>query len=149
LLRNLSNNNLKDIIIMARPNDPSNDSQTHTSTTDVVNDARFANTKQADSRYKDFVAKVDATTGLLQYTRNFKVTTLQIDRSFAPVITAASIKRIAAQYLANDQTLLYVPDVDYMLTGEPTEFSEDTERGYPASLQAFYKPVSLRDSVSF
>lgn len=127
----------------------SNDGKGMDITTSVVNDARFANTKQSDKRYKDFVAKVDASTGLVQYTRNLKVTTLQIDRSFAPVITAASIKRIAAQYLDNDQTLLYVPDVDYMLTGEPTEFSEDTERGFPASLQAFYKPVSLRDSVSF
>ena len=126
-----------------------NDSHTHTPTTSVVNDARFANTKRNDPRYKDFVAKVDAATGRIQYTRNLKVTTLQIDRSFAPVITAASIKRIAAKYLDNDQTLLYVPDVDYMLTGEPTEFSEDTERGFPASLQALYKPVSLRDSVSF
>ena len=127
----------------------STDSQTADVTTNVVNDARFANTKQSDKRYKDFVAKVDSDTGQIQYTRNLKVTTLQIDRSFAPVITAASIKRIVAQYTDNDQTLLYVPDVDYMLTGKAQAFDEDVERGLPASLQAFYKPISLRDSVSF
>jgi|TARA_R110000824_G_scaffold280243_1_gene468351 hypothetical protein len=127
----------------------STDSQTADVTTNVVNDARFANTKQSDKRYKDFVAKVDSDTGQIQYTRNLKVTTLQIDRSFAPVITAASIKRIVAQYTDNDQTLLYVPDVDYMLTGKAQAFDEDVERGLPASQQAFYKPISLRDSVSF
>jgi|TARA_R100001463_G_scaffold27844_1_gene64280 hypothetical protein len=133
---------------MPRPNDLTNDSHSVDTTTKVVDDARFANTKQADSRYKDFVAKVDDT-GKTLYTNNFKVTTLQIDRNFPTVITAEKVKRIADQYLANNQTLLYIPDVDYMLTGEVQEFDEDVDRELPASMQAFFKPVTLRDSVSF
>lgn len=133
---------------MPRPNDPVNDSQNVDTSTKIVDDARFANTKQADPRYKDFVAKVDDT-GKTLYTNNLKVTTLQIDRNFPTVITAEKVKRIAAQYLDNNQTLLYIPDVDYMLTGEVQEFDEDVERELPASMQAFFKPVTLRDSVSF
>ena len=133
---------------MPRPNDPVNDSHSVDTTTKVVDDARFANTKQADPRYKDFVAKVDDT-GKTLYTNNLKVTTLQIDRNFPTVITAEKVKRIAAHYLDNNQTLLYIPDVDYMLTGEVQEFDEDVERELPASMQAFFKPVTLRDSVSF
>ena len=133
---------------MPRPNDPVNDSHSVDTTTKVVDDARFANTKQADPRYKDFVAKVDDT-GKTLYTNNLKVTTLQIDRNFPTVITAEKVKRIADQYLANNQTLLYIPDVDYMLTGEVQEFDEDVDRELPASMQAFFKPVTLRDSVSF
>ena len=133
---------------MPRPNDPVNDSQSVDTTTKVVDDARFANTKQADPGYKDFVAKVDAT-GKTLYTNNLRVTTLQIDRNFPTVITAEKVKRIADQYLANNQTLLYVPDVDYQMFGEVQEFDEDVERELPASMQAFFKPVTLRDSVSF
>jgi len=133
---------------MPRPNDPVNDSQSVDTTTKVVDDARFANTKQADPGYKDFVAKVDAT-GKTLYTNNLRVTTLQIDRNFPTVITAEKVKRIADQYLANNQTLLYVPDVDYQMFGEVQEFDEDVERELPASMQAFFKPVILRNSVSF
>ena len=133
---------------MPRPNDPVNDSHSVDTTTKVVDDARFANTKQADPRYKDFVAKVDDT-GKTLYTNNLKVTTLQIDRNFPTVITAEKVKRIADQYLANNQTLLYVPDVDYQMFGEVQEFDEDVDRELPASMQAFFKPVTLRDSVSF
>ena len=133
---------------MANSNDSSNDS-THAHTTNkLVDDAKFANTKQADPRYKDFVAKVDDT-GKTLYTNNLKVTTLQIDRNFPTVITAEKVKRIVDQYTDNNQTLLYIPDVDYMLSGEVQEFDEDAERELPASMQAFFKPISLRDSVSF
>ena len=133
---------------MANSNDSSNDS-THAHTTNkLVDDARFANTKQADPRYKDFVAKVDDT-GKVLYTNNLKVTTLQIDRTFPSVITAEKVKRIVDQYTDNNQTLLYIPDVDYMLSGEVQEFDEDADRELPASMQAFFKPVTLRDSVSF
>tara|TARA_R110000824_G_scaffold27881_1_gene94173 strand:- start:710 stop:1114 length:405 start_codon:yes stop_codon:yes gene_type:complete len=134
---------------MAQSNDSSNDLEIVDTTTKVVDDARFANTKQSDSRYKDFVAKVDPVTGKTLYTNNFKVTTLQIDRNFPTVITAEKVKRIAAQYLDNNQTLLYIPDVDYMLTGEVQEFDEDAERELPASMQAFFKPITLRNSVGF
>lgn len=133
---------------MSISNDSSNDSQSVDTTTKVVDDARFANTKQADPGYKDFVAKVDAT-GKTLYTNNLRVTTLQIDRNFPTVITAEKVKRIADQYLANNQTLLYVPDVDYQMFGEVQEFDEDVERELPASMQAFFKPVILRNSVSF
>ena len=133
---------------MPRPNDPVNDSHSVDTTTKVVDDARFANTPQPDPRYKDFVAKVDDT-GRTLYTNNLKVTTLQIDRNFPTVITAEKVKRIADQYLANNQTLLYVPDVDYQMFGEVQEFDENVERELPASLQAFFKPVILRNSVSF
>ena len=129
--------------------DQPNDSQSVDTTTKVVDDARFANTKQSNPSYKDFVAKVDPVTGKTLYTVNLKVTTLQINRNFPAVITAAKVKRIAEQYLSNNQTLLYVPDVDYQLTGEVQEFDEDVDRELPASLQAFYKPITLRDSVSF
>jgi len=133
---------------MARPNDPSNDLQNVDTTTKVVDDARFANTKQPDPGYKDFVAKVDAA-GKTLYTNNLRVTTLQIDRNFPAVIPAEKVKRIAAQYLDNNQTLLYVPDVDYQMFGEVQEFDENVERELPACMQAFFKPVILRNSVSF
>ena len=112
----------------------------------IVDDATFSNTAAGTTFRGDFEPERDRT-GKIMYTHNFKVRTLQVDRTFPPVITATSVAKIAKASEKLEQPLNSAEGVDYRLSGEPTQY-EGTDELPPAAI-AYYKPIVLRDSISF
>jgi|TARA_R100000808_G_C2063727_1_gene94059 hypothetical protein len=114
-------------------------------TSNIVNDATYSNTAAGTTFRGDFEPERDRT-GKIVYTSNLKVRTLQVERTFPAVITAATVAKIAKASQKLEQILNVQEGVDYRLSGEPTEFEGTDE--LPPSKVAYYKPVVLRDTIS-
>ena len=112
----------------------------------IVDDATFSNTAAGTTFRGSFEPERDRT-GKILYTSNLKVRTLQVERTFPAVLTAKTVAKVAKASEKLDQPLNVQEGVDYRLSGEPTEFEGTDE--LPASKGAYYKPVVLRDSISF
>ena len=67
--------------------------------------------------------------------------------AFPAVITAKSVAKIAKASEKLEQPLNSAEGVDYRLSGEPTQY-EGTDELPPAAI-AYYKPIVLRNSISF
>ena len=114
-------------------------------TSNIVNDATYSNTAAGTTFRGDLEPERDRT-GKIVYTSNLKVRTLQVERTFPAVITAATVAKIAKASQKLEQILNVQEGVDYRLSGEPTEFEGTDE--LPPSKVAYYKPVVLRDTIS-
>jgi len=112
----------------------------------VVDDATFSNTAAGTTFRGDFEPERDRT-GKILYTKNFKVRTLQVERTFPAVLTAKTVAKIAKASEKLEQTLNVQEGVDYRLSGEPTQYEGTDE--LPPAMVAYYKPIVLRDSISF
>jgi hypothetical protein len=112
----------------------------------IVTDATFSNTAAGTTFRGDFEPERDRT-GKIVYTNNLKVRTLQVERTFPAVLTAKTVAKISKASDKLSQILNITEGVDYRLSGEPTEFQGTDE--LPPSKVAYYKPVVLRDSISF
>ena len=112
----------------------------------IVDDATFSNTAAGTTFRGDFEPERDRT-GKIVYTNNLKVRTLQVERTFPAVLTAKTVAKISKASDKLSQILNITEGVDYRLSGEPTEFQGTDE--LPPSKVAYYKPVVLRDSISF
>ena len=112
----------------------------------IVTDATFSNTAAGTTFRGDFDPERDRT-GKIVYTNNLKVRTLQVERTFPAVLTAKTVAKISKASDKLSQILNITEGVDYRLSGEPTEFQGTDE--LPPSKVAYYKPVVLRDSISF
>jgi len=117
-----------------------------TKASNVVDDATFSNTAAGTTFRGSFEPERDRS-GKIVYTVNLKVRTLQVDRTFPSVITAKGIAGIAKASEKLDQPLNVQEGVDYRLSGEPTQFEGTDE--LPPSAVAYFKPIVLRDSISF
>ena len=111
-----------------------------------VDDAVFSNTAAGRTFRGEFEPERDRD-GKLVYTRNLKVRTLQVTKQFRLVIPAKAVAKIAKASEKLDQTLQVTEGVDYRLSGEPTQFEGTDE--LPPSAVAYYRPVVLRDSISW
>jgi len=121
----------------------------------TVTEAKFSNTASGTvvSHPKtgetiDFEPNRDKDNKVI-YTTSLKATTQQVDRNFPAVITADKVAKIAAASKKLNQPLRVEDSCDYRLSGEPTSFEENPKEGLPASQQATYKPIILRDAISF
>ena len=120
----------------------------------IVTEAKFSNTasgtvvSNAKGVVIDFEPKRDKDNKVI-YTTSLKAITQQVDRNFPAVLTADKVAKIAAASKKLNQPLRVEDSCDYRLSGEPTSFEENLEEGLPASLQAFYKPIIVRDAISF
>ena len=112
----------------------------------IVTDATFSNTAAGTTFRGDFEPERDRT-GKIVYTNNLKVRTLQVERTFPAVLTAKTVAKISKASDKLSQILNITEGVDYRLSGEPTEFQGTDE--LPPSKVAYYKPVVLRDSISW
>ena len=119
----------------------------------TVTEAKFSNTASGTvvahpktGKTIDFEVSRDKDNKVI-YTTNLKAITQQVDRNFPAVLTADKVAKIASS--KKNQPLLVEDSCDYRLSGEPTPFEENLEEGLPASLQAFYKPIIVRDVISF
>ena len=117
-----------------------------TDSNNIVDDTTFSNTAAGTTFRGSFEPERDRT-GKILYTSNLKVRTLQVERTFPAVLTAKTVAKVAKASEKLDQPLNVQEGVDYRLSGEPTEFEGTDE--LPASKVAYYKPVVLRDSISF
>ena len=115
-------------------------------TDNFVTDAVFSNTSAGRTFKGDFEPERDRD-GRIIYTSNLKVRTLQVTKQFRLVIPAKTVAKIAKASNKAKQPLQVTDGVDYRLVGEPTQF-EGTD-DLPPSAEAYYKPVVLRDSISF
>tara|TARA_R110000824_G_scaffold12687_1_gene55640 strand:+ start:1808 stop:2179 length:372 start_codon:yes stop_codon:yes gene_type:complete len=117
--------------------------------TKLVSSAKFSNTSHgATNKVGDFIVSKDAEGNTL-YTRNLRVTSTQVDRTFPAVITAKKVAEIASTSLTKKQPLQVVAGVDYRLGGEPTTLPESDDGSLPAVVTAFFYPVVIRDAISF
>tara|TARA_Y100001951_G_C11261167_1_gene252608 strand:+ start:503 stop:883 length:381 start_codon:yes stop_codon:yes gene_type:complete len=118
---------------------------TNTKDTIIVDDATFSNTAAGTTFRGAFEPDRDRS-GKIVYTDNLKVRTLQVERTFPPVLTAKNVARIDKASKKLDQPLNVRSGVDYRLSREPDQFEATDE--YPASQVAYYKPIVLRDAIS-
>ena len=87
--------------------------------TKLVSSAKFGNTsKGATNRVGDFIKERDEEGNTL-YTRNLRVTSTQLDRTFPTVITADKVAEIVSTSLTKKQPLKVVDGVDYRLVEAP------------------------------
>ena len=121
----------------------------------TVTEAKFSNTASGTvvahpktGKTIDFEVSRDKDNKVI-YTTNLKAITQQVDRNFPAVLTADKVAKIASSSKKKNQPLLVEDSCDYRLSGEPNSFEENLEEGLPASLQAFYKPIIVRDVISF
>ena len=121
----------------------------------TVTEAKFSNTASVTvvahpntSKTLDFEVRRDKD-NKVSYTKTRKAITQQVDRKFQAVLTADKVAKMASSSKKRNQPLLVEDSCDYRLSGEPTPFEENLEEGLPASLQAFYKPIIVRDVISF
>tara|TARA_R100001510_G_C7648864_1_gene206252 strand:- start:587 stop:970 length:384 start_codon:yes stop_codon:yes gene_type:complete len=121
----------------------------------TVTKAKFSNTASGTvvahpktGKTIDFEVSRDKDNKVI-YTTNLKAITQQVDRNFPAVLTADKVAKIASSSKKKNQPLLVEDNCDYRLSGEPSSFEENLEEGLPASLQAFYKPIIVRDEISF
>jgi hypothetical protein len=117
--------------------------------TKLVSSAKFGNTsKGATNRVGDFIKERDEEGNTL-YTRNLRVTSTQLDRTFPTVITAKKVAEIVSTSLTKKQPLKVVDGVDYRLVGEPITFDESADGTQPEAISAVFYPVVIRDAISF
>jgi len=126
-----------------------------TTTNNFVNSAVFTNTASG-TLSTDHKGRTDFETnrdrqGKLIYTTNLKAVTQQADRDFPPVITADKIAIIVKNSAkASPPIDLQVETgADYRLAKTPTLLEENEELGLPETLVANYKPIIVRNAVSF
>ena len=119
----------------------------------TVTEAKFSNTASGTvvshpktGKTIDFEANRDKDNKVI-YTTSLKAITQ--DRNFPAVLTADKVAKIATSSKKMNQPLQVEDSCDYRLSGEPTSYEENLEEGLPAMQQAFYKPIILRDAISF
>jgi hypothetical protein len=117
--------------------------------TKLISSAKFSNTsKGANNKVGDFIKELDAEGNAL-YSRNLRVTSTQLDRTFPTVITADKVAEIVSTSLTKKQPLKVVDGVDYRLGGEPITFDESEDGTRPEAISAIFYPVVIRDAISF
>ena len=123
----------------------------------VVDKATFSNTASGtvithpkSGKAIDFEVNRDKDNSVI-YTTNLKAVTQQVDRTFPAVLTAdkvASIVRASAKQ-KSPIDLLVEPGADYRLSKAPTVLEANEDLGLPETLVGFYKPIIVRNAVSF
>ena len=128
---------------------------TQTATANTVDSAVFTNTTSGtlstDRKGRtDFEPKRDRQ-GKLVYSTTLKAVTQQTDRVFPAVITADKVSAIvrASAKQKSPIDLLVEPGADYRLSKAPTLLEASEDLGLPETLVGFYKPIIVRNAVSF
>ena len=131
------------------------DKAIQTATANTVDSAVFTNTTSGtlstDRKGRtDFEPKRDRD-GKLVYSTTLKAVTQQTDRNFPAVITAAKVTAIvnASASQKSPIALLVETGADYRLSKEPTLLESNEDLGLPETLVGFYKPIIVRNAVSF
>lgn len=126
-----------------------------TATANTVDSAVFTNTTSGtlstDRRGRtDFEPKRDRD-GKLVYSTTLKAVTQQTDRNFPAVLTADKVTAIvnASAKQKSPIALLVETGVDYRLSKAPTVLEANEDLGLPETLVGFYKPIIVRNAVSF
>ncbi len=126
-----------------------------TSTILLVDSAVFTNTTSGtlstDRRGRtDFEPRRDRQ-GKLVYSTTLKAVTQQTDRNFPTVITADKVSSIVRASAKQKSPIdLHVEaGADYRLSKAPTLLEANEDLGLPETLVGFYKPIIVRNAVSF